>query len=152
MDKIIIQQCYCETDTFIKPQKTGHNSHSTFWTCKHTNGKPQGLKLKELRWPRVKYQTKRAECGKSTHLDLCGYNEANGLPLEYVADQKFLGIHITETLNWNIHLQTVAHKLSKASFMIRSLKENLSPYMIRDTFISQNFKWFYALGYSFGGE
>ena len=37
----------------------------------------------------------------------------NGLPLEYVADQKFLGIHITETLNWNIHLQTVAHKLSK---------------------------------------
>ena len=35
----------------------------------------------------------------------------NGLPLEYVADQKFLGIHITETLNWNIHLQTVAYKL-----------------------------------------
>jgi hypothetical protein len=28
-----------------------------------------------------------------------------GLPLEYVADIKFFGIHITDTLNWNIHLQ-----------------------------------------------
>jgi hypothetical protein len=35
----------------------------------------------------------------------------NGLPLEYVTDIKFLGIHITGTLNWNIHLQSVAHKL-----------------------------------------
>jgi hypothetical protein len=55
----------------------------------------------------------------------------NGSPHEYVADLKFLGVHITDTLNWNIHLQTLAHKLSKVSFMIKSLKEILSPYMIR---------------------
>jgi hypothetical protein len=50
----------------------------------------------------------------------------NASPLEYAADQKFLGIHITETLNWNIHLQTLAYKLSKVSFMIKTLKETLS--------------------------
>jgi hypothetical protein len=46
-----------------------------------------------------------------------------GSPLEYVAELKFLGIHITETLNWNIHLQTLAHKLSKVSFMMKAVKE-----------------------------
>ena len=49
----------------------------------------------------------------------------NGTPLDYVADLKFLGLHITETLNWNIHLQTLAHKLSKVAFMIKSLKTHL---------------------------
>jgi hypothetical protein len=61
----------------------------------------------------------------------------NGSPLEYVPDLKFLGIHITETLNWNIHLQTLAHKLSKLSFMIKSLKEILSPYMIRHIYFTK---------------
>ena len=75
----------------------------------------------------------------------------NGLPLEYIADQNFLGIHITETLNWYIHLQTVAHKLSKVSFMIRSLKENLSPYMIKThlfhKFSSDSTLWDTLLGW-----
>ena len=44
--------------------------------------------------------------------------------------QQFLRIYIMETLNWNIHLQSLAHKLSKVSFMIKTLKETLSPYMI----------------------
>ena len=61
----------------------------------------------------------------------------NGSPLEYVADLKFLGIHITETLNWNIHLQTLAHKLSKVSFMIKVLKEILSPYVIRHIYFTK---------------
>jgi len=61
----------------------------------------------------------------------------NGSSLEYVADLKFLGIYITETLNWNIHLQSLAHKLSKVSFMIKTLKETLSPYMIRHIYFTK---------------
>jgi len=61
----------------------------------------------------------------------------NGLSLEYVADLKFLGIYIMETLNWNIHLQSLAHKLSKVSFMIKTLKETLSPYMIRHIYFTK---------------
>ena len=75
----------------------------------------------------------------------------NGLPLEYVADQKFLGIHITETLNWNIHLQTVAHKLSTVAFIIRSLKENLSPFMIRHIYFTK-FQAILCSGILFWGE
>ncbi|GFG36777.1 hypothetical protein Cfor_01984 [Coptotermes formosanus] len=55
----------------------------------------------------------------------------NDITLDYVVDLKFLGIHITETLNWNIHLQTLAHTLSKIAFMIKSLNEILSPHMMR---------------------
>ena len=57
----------------------------------------------------------------------------NGSSLEYVADLKFLGIYITETLNWNIHQQSLAHKLS----MIKTLKETLSPYMIRHIYFTK---------------
>jgi hypothetical protein len=61
----------------------------------------------------------------------------NGSFLEYVADLKFLGIHITDTLNWNTHLQTLAHKLNNVSFMITSLKETLSPNMIRHIYFTK---------------
>ena len=61
----------------------------------------------------------------------------NGSSLEYVADLKFLGIYITETLNWNTHVQLLAHKLSKVSFMIKTLKETLSPYMIRHIYFTK---------------
>jgi len=44
----------------------------------------------------------------------------NKLNLEYTAEMKFLGIHITETLKWNSHVQSLANKLSKVSFMIKS--------------------------------
>ena len=61
----------------------------------------------------------------------------NGSSLEYVADLKFLGIYTTETLNWNIHLQSLVYKLSKVSFMIKTLKETLSPYMIRHIYFTK---------------
>jgi len=35
-----------------------------------------------------------------------------------------------ETLKWNSHVQSLASKLGKVSFMIKSLKEILSPNMI----------------------
>jgi len=53
----------------------------------------------------------------------------NKLNLEYTAETKFLGIHITGTLKCNSHVQSLANKLSKVSFMIKSSKGILSPYM-----------------------
>ena len=35
----------------------------------------------------------------------------NETPLDYVADLKFLGLHITETLNWNIHLTNISTQI-----------------------------------------
>jgi len=74
----------------------------------------------------------------------------NGTPLDYVADLKFLGIHIMETLNWNIHLQTLAHKLSKVAFMIKSLNEILSPYMVRHIYFTK-FQAIFRSGILFWG-
>jgi len=54
----------------------------------------------------------------------------NKLNLEYIAETKFLGVYITETLKWNSHVQSLANKFSKVSFMIKSSKEILSPCMI----------------------
>ena len=73
----------------------------------------------------------------------------NKMNLDSTAETKFLGIHITETLKWNSHVWSLASKLSKVSFMIRSLREILSPNMIRN--ILQNFNHFYGLVYYSGG-
>jgi hypothetical protein len=54
----------------------------------------------------------------------------NKLNLEYTDETKFLGIHITETLKWNSNVQSLSNKLSKVSFMIKSSKGILSPFMI----------------------
>jgi hypothetical protein len=61
----------------------------------------------------------------------------NKMNLDYTAETKFLGIHITETLKWNSHVQSLASKLSKVSFMIKSLKEILSPNMIRNIYFTK---------------
>jgi len=57
--------------------------------------------------------------------------------LDYTAETKFLGIHVTETLKWKSHVQSLASKLSKVSFMIKSLKEILSPNMILDIYFTK---------------
>jgi hypothetical protein len=61
----------------------------------------------------------------------------NKLNLEYTAETKFLGIHITETLKWNSHVQSLANKLSKLSFMIKSSNGILSPYMIQNIYFTK---------------
>jgi len=45
------------------------------------------------------------------------------------AETKFLGVYITEKLKWNTHVQSLANKLSKVPFMIKSLNEIMSPFM-----------------------
>jgi hypothetical protein len=49
--------------------------------------------------------------------------------LIYTAETKLLGVYIMETLKWNTHVQSLANKLNKVSFMIKLLKEIMSPCM-----------------------
>ena len=61
----------------------------------------------------------------------------NKLNLEYIAESKFLGTYIMETLKWNSHVNLLANKLSEISFMIKSLKEILSLYMIQSVYFTK---------------
>ena len=61
----------------------------------------------------------------------------NKINLEYTTEVKFLGIYITETLKWDTHIQILANKLSEVSFMAKSLKGILSPYMIRNIYFTK---------------
>ena len=45
----------------------------------------------------------------------------NKMNLIYTAETKYLGVYITELLKWSTHVQLLADKLSKVSFMIKSL-------------------------------
>jgi hypothetical protein len=75
----------------------------------------------------------------------------NKLNLGYTAEMKFLGIHITETLKWNSHVQSLANKLSKVSFIIKSSKGILRPCMIRNVYLTK-FQALLRFGILFWGE
>jgi hypothetical protein len=59
------------------------------------------------------------------------------LKLNYTAETKCLGVYITETLKWSKHIQSLASKLWKVTFMIKSLKKIMSPYMIHNIYFSK---------------
>jgi hypothetical protein len=54
-----------------------------------------------------------------------------------MAEMKFLGIQIMEKLKWNSHVQSLANKLSRVLFMMKSSKGILSPYMIRNIYFTK---------------
>ena len=62
----------------------------------------------------------------------------NKMNLIYTAETKFLGVYITEKLKWNTHVQSLENKLSKVSFMIKSIKENMSPFVICNIYFSKS--------------
>jgi hypothetical protein len=79
----------------------------------------------------------------------------NKINLVYTAETKFLGIYITETLRWNSHVQLLATKLSTVSYMIKSLRETLSHYMIQNIYFTKfaiPFKVWYTILGGNGGE
>jgi hypothetical protein len=51
--------------------------------------------------------------------------------IAYKSEIQFLGINITENLKWNVQLNKLFQKLSKICYVIKTLKEVMSPYMIR---------------------
>jgi len=58
----------------------------------------------------------------------------NNTTVAYTLETKFLGIRITDSLKWHFHIQPLANKLSKVTFMIKSLKDILSSNFIRNTY------------------
>jgi len=79
-----------------------------------------------------------------------GQGTFNKMNLIYTAETKFLGVHITELLEWNTHVLSLMNKLSKVSFMIKSLKMIMSPFMISNISCSKS-SHFYSLEYYFVG-
>jgi hypothetical protein len=70
--------------------------------------------------------------------------------MDYTAEIKFLVIQIMDTLKWHSHIRLSASKLSKVAFMIKSLKEILSPNVIRTIYFSK-FHSLLRFGILFGG-
>jgi hypothetical protein len=62
------------------------------------------------------------------------YNSNNIL---YSDKVKFLGLDITENLNWKNHIQVVCAKLSKTIFMIKVLKGVLSTNLLRSIYFGK---------------
>jgi hypothetical protein len=60
----------------------------------------------------------------------------NKVEITYKPELKFLGIYITENLKWGTHARLLRVKLSKVIYIIRTLKETLSSYMIRNIYFS----------------
>jgi hypothetical protein len=54
----------------------------------------------------------------------------------YQSDLRFLGIYMTETLKWCANAQVLKAKLCRVVYMVKILKEKMSPYMIRVTYLS----------------
>jgi hypothetical protein len=50
---------------------------------------------------------------------------------------RFLGIDITENLKWNNHIWSLCSKLSKTSYIVQSLKGDLSPNMLRSIYFGK---------------
>jgi hypothetical protein len=53
------------------------------------------------------------------------------MDIAYKSASKLLGIHITENFKWNAHVRSSSLKLNKVSYLIKSLTEIMSSYMIR---------------------
>jgi hypothetical protein len=54
--------------------------------------------------------------------------------IAYQSELKFLGINMTENLKWCAHARFFKAKLCKAVYMVKTLKETMSPYMITNIF------------------
>jgi len=75
--------------------------------------------------------------------------------MDYTAEIKFLGIQITDTLKWHSRVQLLVGKLCKKAFMIKSLKEVLSPNLIQNIYFTKfhSLLWFGILFWGgTGGE
>jgi hypothetical protein len=58
----------------------------------------------------------------------------NGVEISYKSVVKFLGINITESLNWHTHINSLSSSLSKVYFLIKTLKDTMSYHMIRSIY------------------
>jgi len=61
--------------------------------------------------------------------------------ISYTSEFKFLGMNISSNLKWNSHIQFQCSKLNKISYMISSLRSDISIFML----INKYFTKFHSL-------
>jgi hypothetical protein len=71
-------------------------------------------------------------CIRQSHILIKHWVTFNKTTVDYTAV-----IQITDTLKWHSHIQLLASKLSKVAFMIKSLKEILSPNLICNIYFTK---------------
>jgi len=88
---------------------------------------------------------------RQTHVLVKPLVTFNNTNVDYTAEIKFLGIQITDTLKWHSHVQLLAGKLCKVTFLVKSVKGVLSPNLIRNIYFTKfhSLLWF---GILFWGE
>jgi hypothetical protein len=59
-----------------------------------------------------------------------------GRDITYNTETKFLGIHINENMKWNNHIKYVSSKLNTSYYMVSSLKNVMSPYVLRTMYFA----------------
>jgi hypothetical protein len=59
-----------------------------------------------------------------------------GRDIPYTTETKFLGIYINENMKWNNHIKYLSSKLNTICYMIRSLKNVTSPYVLRTMYFA----------------
>ena len=55
----------------------------------------------------------------------------------YTPEVKFLGINIYNNLKWNTHIQFLCSKLNKVSYMISSVRGDLSLFMLQNIYFTK---------------
>jgi hypothetical protein len=58
------------------------------------------------------------------------------LDIAYKSERKFFGIHIRENTKWDMHAKSLSSRLSKICYMIQSLKDVMSPHVIRSIYFA----------------
>jgi len=74
---------------------------------------------------------------RQTHVLVKPLVTFNNLNVHYTAEIKFLGIQFTDTLKWHSHVHLLAGKLCKVAFMIKYLKEVVSPNLIKNIYFTK---------------
>jgi hypothetical protein len=70
----------------------------------------------------------------------------------YTAETKFLGVYITETFKVaHPYVQSLANKLSKVPFMIKSLKKIMSTFVLCNIYFSSSDFTVWNITFFFGG-
>jgi hypothetical protein len=70
--------------------------------------------------------TRNSNTATAKAITSCNSNE-----IMEVHNLKFIGLEIDNTLSWNIHIDTIANKLTRVSFMIRLIKPHIS-FLVND--------------------
>jgi len=59
-----------------------------------------------------------------------------GRDIPYSTETKFLGLYINENLKWNSHIKYLSSKLNTSYYMISSLKNVMSPCVLRTIYFA----------------